>query len=186
MARREDQDEPAGSLFEGYSIYETLEELLGEETTQRLCRLYGGRTVYIPKRLNDDHWLVEAVGREAAEKLSNYFRANNSGTRLIVPRGVQHRASTHLVEVTQLSDEGLTAADIATALGIHERTVYRMRLAMNRKRATAMGTQIRRLLANGHSLEHLASETNLPLLATKAIVDLLEADDRRLRQKRHG
>lgn len=49
----------------------------------------GGTRINIPARAKDDHWLVQTVGREAADQICDYFRTlsaehREAGARHIV------------------------------------------------------------------------------------------------------
>lgn len=169
----EDQD---GSRFDGLSVYETLEEVIGPNLTRRLCDLYGGRTVYVPREPMKAGWLAQAVGLDAARKLCDHYTVGNTGVRVAVPKGDNVQLAGRAADVARMTDEGMSAGDIAIALNIHERSVYRARRKVNRQRAKRLGKLIRRLKREGRSVAEIALELKLPVHSTRAIINVLEAE----------
>jgi DNA-binding transcriptional ArsR family regulator len=101
----------------------------GEAAAISIAARVGGTRVYIPTRLEEDHWLVEAVGREAAQKIC----AALGGDRHVIPtcgggayknfrRDIARRVHT-------LDQEGKSAGEIARAVGLTMRAVHRHRAA---------------------------------------------------------
>lgn len=161
------------------TVCEVLEELIGDDLTRHLCDLYGGRTVYVPIEPLEGHWLVRAVGWDAAEKLCGHYRANTTGARLTLPKGEQHRMRALLPEVAKMMDEGVSLGDTAIALNIHQRTVSRHRERIYRARAGRLGDRINRLRKDGYSISWIAAELEMQLFCLEAIVAILDAREKR-------
>lgn len=159
--------------FDGLSTFETLEELIGTDAARRLCNLYGGRQVYIPRDPLAAHWLLEAVGAEATETLCKYLAVGKTGTRLLMPKGSGNRGVQFHADIMRMSDEGFSTGEIATALNLHERTIYRERAKGRKARAKRLGGRIRRMLGDGFTEAEIAEKIGLPLHSTKAVIDTL-------------
>lgn len=101
-------------------------EVAGLKAALQLAAERGGNRVYIPERAADDHWLVRAVGREAADMICAHF-AVPSGIELEVPRGPTGRQAEHYRRLSQLIAEGAPSGQITHELGISRRTVTRHR-----------------------------------------------------------
>ncbi len=92
-----------------------LQAILGEEGLVLFCQALGGTRVYVPYNLKDDNDIVQAVGREAAEKLS---RAMAPAT-IRVPLARRERALYY-------RGKSLSDAKIARKLGICETSVQKL------------------------------------------------------------
>jgi len=93
-----------------------LQAILGEEGFVRLCQELGGIRLYIAYSLRDDHDVVQALGRELADKLS---RALAPAT-IRVPLARRERALWYR------NREGLSDARIARRLGMTETGVTKL------------------------------------------------------------
>ena len=89
----------------------------------------GGTRVYIPAAVDADHWLVECLGRAAAEKLC----ARLGGGRYDVPvasHGAYARLRRSIARrVHEMDQAGKSAAEIARTTGITQRSVHNHRAA---------------------------------------------------------
>lgn len=119
-----DADEFPGILRE-------IAEIAGVEAALILSRIKGGTLVHFPstERLRPDHWLVDAVGHEAACKIVNHIATAKLGIRLYVPRGPENdgrlaRARTE-DRLTRAFFSTATIDGTALALGIDRSTVSR-------------------------------------------------------------
>jgi len=92
-----------------------LQGILGEEGFVRLCQELGGTRVYIAYTMRDDSDVVDAVGRELADKLS---RALAPAT-IRVPLARRERALFY-------RRQGLSDARIARKLGMTENGVGKL------------------------------------------------------------
>ena len=93
-----------------------LRAVLGEEGFVLFCQALGGTRVYVPYKCRDENEIVEAIGRELADKLS---RALAPAT-IRVPLARRERA-LHFRGVM-----GLSNAQIARKLGITEGGVNKL------------------------------------------------------------
>lgn len=83
--------------------------LLGERDFIALCEGFGGRRLYIPPTIPDDHAIVEAIGREAANRITKWY----APAQIRVPLARNIRARHYRAQ-------GLTNGEIATKLGMTE------------------------------------------------------------------
>lgn len=101
-----------------------LQSIVGEEAFVRLCQELGGTRVYIPLKCRDGGELMEAIGRDACDRLS---RALAPAT-IRVPLARRERALHYL-------KQGLSIPRIARRLGLTETGVSKLI-----KRESAAGT----------------------------------------------
>lgn len=93
-----------------------LRALLGDEGLVHFCQAFGGTRAYIPFKLDDDHEIVAAVGRELADKLSRRM----APATIRVPLARRERALWYR------DREKLSNAVIARKLGITETGVEKL------------------------------------------------------------
>lgn len=92
-----------------------LRAILGEEGFVHFCQALGGTRVYVPYKCGEDSDIVEAVGREAADKLSRQL----APATIRVPLARRERALFYRAQ-------GLSDAAIARRLGITENGVGKL------------------------------------------------------------
>lgn len=100
------------------STWVNIHRVLGNETARRFRRALAGKDIRVPfqeRSLHNDHFLVLAIGAEAARTLVREF----GGIKMYVSRGENVRER----RVLTLAEKGLTNAQIAEALEISERHV---------------------------------------------------------------
>ena len=102
------------------TLRDELEELLGPDGLAALAAARGGRRAYVPRAPRDSHWLVRAVGREAAGRLAWRF----GGGRIDVPSRPPARERN--ARIRALRSSGRTVAAIASETGLSERQVRRV------------------------------------------------------------
>lgn len=66
-------------------VLQRMAKAIGLELTLRVVRACGGVPTYFPRDLHDSHWLVEAVGMEAARKVVDVL---GPGESHVLPRGL--------------------------------------------------------------------------------------------------
>ena len=121
-------------------------EVAGEPAAVSLAACYGGIRVYIPKVITtDDHWLVECVGRRAADAICAHFKAGKGpGCRLDIPLysgGAYPRLRRAIAK--RIHDRHLakdSSREIALAVGVSQRTVHRHRRAHRGENDDGQGT----------------------------------------------
>ncbi len=105
-------------------------EVAGIEAAWELAGAVGGTYVHIPSRqMPDDHWLVELVGREAADKIAAHFAGDNARLRLLIPMARDAQRRQRLVKALEA---GMSAPDAAASAGVHVRTAHRARRRLRR------------------------------------------------------
>ncbi|MGS4886112.1 hypothetical protein [Roseibium sp. MB-4] len=93
----------------------------------------GGTRVSIPARAPDGHWLVELVGRNAADKICDHFRilspdGREAGARhVIIPRGPAGCLAKAHKRLAMELEAGTSAREAARRAGLSERAAFRMR-----------------------------------------------------------
>ncbi len=93
----------------------------------------GGTQVSIPARAPDHHWLVETVGRDAADRICDYFRIltpegrESGASHVIIPRGPTGCLAKARRRLARELDAGTSAREAARRAGVSERAAFRMR-----------------------------------------------------------
>jgi hypothetical protein len=103
----------------------------GERAALALARARGGRRAFIPVRARDDHWIVQALGRPAAEAVMRHFRGGSAGAELDIPLGPVGTYKQQRAERARAMDQalkaGLSANEAAAQVGVTRRSVYKAR-----------------------------------------------------------
>jgi hypothetical protein len=113
-------------------ILQEIADAAGDAAALVIASRAGGTRVYIPAKVTDAHWLVECVGREAAEKLCNHFMVDGRGQRIEIPLHVGgsyrqlQRAIAKRIHEMDAGDEA-SSSKIARVAGVTQRTVHRHR-----------------------------------------------------------
>ena len=106
---------------------QVIADVIGTEKALTLARATQCRSVYIPQRLNPDHWLVEVVGTDAAQKLIAEFPS----CCLPLAKCSSVVKAKRNKRIAELSAQGLYPTEISRRLGVSRNTVktilYRMR-----------------------------------------------------------
>lgn len=95
----------------------------GVRAALELAAEFGGRRLYIPKRMHVDHPIARAIGMEAAPKLAALWPAE----RVLIPLGPCADGARKRAHIRKLLDGGRSVTEIVRALRCHERTVYRVK-----------------------------------------------------------
>jgi len=164
--------------WDGYSTIDILVELIGEEKTEKLCLLYGGRYVYIPAKFSHDHCLAQAIGFESTVALSRHFCTGKSGNNVLIPKGNIQKTKILLPVIAQMSDKGQSANTIANSLKIHVRTVYRVRSRNITTRLKRYHKPLQALLQAGKSYREIAAALCLSDWSVGAMVRALKRKNR--------
>jgi hypothetical protein len=115
------------------SVFDELVAVAGEAAALKLVAAHGGTIRHIPARVrSDDHWLVQCVGRDAAETLCAHYRQmmaseSWSGQKILVPLGPAGTGAEARRRLAKAIEGGASNAKAARAAGLHERTARRMR-----------------------------------------------------------
>ncbi|AEJ01260.1 Mor transcription activator domain protein [Nitrosomonas sp. Is79A3] len=74
-----------------------ISELIGIKATLKLVAKYGGVRLYVPKTLRPDHDLVEIIGRESAEYMTDRF----GGEVLEIPKATLANTALRNISIRQ-------------------------------------------------------------------------------------
>ena len=112
-------------------------EAAGLDAALALARAAGGRRVAIPARAKDRHWLVEAVGRTAADAICALYRTHDAdgvehGAKIIVPLGPTGLMKAAKRQMAQAIADGTSVRAAARLAGLHERTGWKTKARMER------------------------------------------------------
>lgn len=108
-------------------------EVAGLPAALALAETVGGTRVCIPARMPENHWLIDTVGREAADKICAHFRTlspdqNEAGARhIVIPRGPAGCLAKARTILARELDNGTSAREAARRAGLSERSAFRMR-----------------------------------------------------------
>jgi DNA-binding transcriptional regulator LsrR (DeoR family) len=110
-------------------LLEEIASVIGRESALKLAALRGGQQISIPTSFRDDHWIVAAIGREAAQVLSQHFTSGRSRIAFELPRGPGSGLNAAALQRAQIVRDGLaqglTSNKIAALAGISRRSVHR-------------------------------------------------------------
>lgn len=124
--RKEDLDTIEDDEIDSESlpiVLQQVAEALGIAVALRLAMDFGGREIYIPARVKEDHPLVKSLGLSAARKLIQLF----SPGAIEIPLGPTTFDARMAAAIKDRLEHGESEAKIARALRIHIRTVRRHR-----------------------------------------------------------
>lgn len=121
------KDELPGVLAE-------IAEVAGEAAAITLAARYGGIRVYFPRRAGPGHWLVDCVGQRAADAICAHFAVDEGpGIRVDIPlynSGAYPRLRRAIAKrIHDLDQDNKSSREIATQVGVAQRTVHRHRRA---------------------------------------------------------
>ncbi|WP_279480287.1 hypothetical protein [Aureimonas sp. SK2] len=114
-------------------ILAEIAEVAGEAAALAVADAKGGRQVWIPKTATPGHWLVDAVGLEAAEAICRHFLQSNADgkevgrLRILIPQGPAGSIRRARRKMIDAIEAGASARDAARVAGLHERTAWRMK-----------------------------------------------------------
>lgn len=125
-------------------ILATIDAIAGRQAALAVAAAKGGVNVYIPTpaRLKSDHWLVQAVGLDAARKIA----AAEGGLRYDIPCGPLARRDAVSRTIERALSEGKSTHEVARLAGVHVRTVRRHKsriraaVAEQERRAPSLAT----------------------------------------------
>lgn len=105
-----------------------IEEVAGLAAALQVAAAKGGGPAYFPApaRLTGEHWLVQAVGWDAAAALCRHF-GGHSGRQIKITWGPVGSRAKRWAAMKQAIAQGKSAVEIARTLGIDEKTVRRHR-----------------------------------------------------------
>jgi hypothetical protein len=124
-------------------ILREIADLVGEAGAIAIASRFGGTRVYFPAKAEEKHWLVECVGRAAADKLCDHFAVDGRGQRIEIPLyvGGTFRQLVRAVaqRVHELDGAGASSTEIVRKVGITQRSVHRHRARHRGKKDDKQG-----------------------------------------------
>lgn len=91
-------------------ICQEVEQLIGEEATEKLIAEYGGVCLYIPGNLNDEnHPLCLLLGKQAAQHLADEF----GGMQVYLPRNIARKIAQRNTQIMLDKESGMSQRDLA-------------------------------------------------------------------------
>lgn len=136
-------------MAEDYSFLPPLQAeiatVIGLYATMKLASEWGGCEIYIPTRAPDGHWLVQSIGRKAADGLCAYFAAHieydggraHHGVKITLPLGQSGIRDMARRRAIELLDKGASLREAARGSGLHQRTIQNIRARLRKERAEA-------------------------------------------------
>ena len=104
--------------------------LVGLPAALAIAQVKGGRRAHFPGRCPDDHWLVAAAGREAADKLCQHFAVRGTGgITLLVPLGPTKLYDRARFRALELLEHGRSVSEVAREIGVATRSIEYWRAA---------------------------------------------------------
>lgn len=108
-------------------IMREIVDVAGAAAAWEIARTCGGRPVTFPAHVDNNHWLVELVGLDAAQKLCDHFSVGGKRVRIEIPLA---RDAERRLRLIKALEGGMAATDAAAVSGMHVRTAYRTRKKM--------------------------------------------------------
>ncbi|MEH3147262.1 MAG: hypothetical protein PGN34_18340 [Methylobacterium frigidaeris] len=121
-----------------YMPYSELAECFGKEDADTIVRAFGGLRVFVPEVPPPDHPHIAALGAELAAKLGSHIATGIGGLHVDFPIAsfsAKFNATERLRELVVRGD--LSEVQISRQLGVHGRTVRRMRAKIRKERQEA-------------------------------------------------
>lgn len=106
------------------ALIREIADIVGLPAALKLAEAKGGQQIFIPNVVPADHWLVDLIGKTAANALSAYF-THETGEHLQIPKAEILRHRSRLTMVKTLLAEGRSANDIAAMADLSRRDVFR-------------------------------------------------------------
>jgi len=99
-----------------------LAEVIGLPAVLKLMDAFGGTEFWVPQRMPHHHPLVDAVGAEAAQTLSEYM----AGERLKVPRGKHLKTEIRNRAIRRERNGGAKLSELALKYELTDRQVMKI------------------------------------------------------------
>lgn len=101
------------------SLILEIAEVAGDAASIQLLRARGGERVFIPKTTHPDHWLVQAVGTDAAAKIAYAF----GGDFLVLPTDPSRGLKAQQIAAAEAIQRGLSINEAARVSGFSRRAI---------------------------------------------------------------
>ncbi|MFD2252678.1 hypothetical protein FHS82_003948 [Pseudochelatococcus lubricantis] len=125
MVDEEAHELPEADEFPG--VLGEIAEVAGIEAALIIARIKGGSLAFFPSSaaLHADHWLVDAVGFDAARKITDHLVSAQLGDRFHVPRGPESSRAHLKRRLRRAFFSTATIDSAALALGVDRSTIIR-------------------------------------------------------------
>ncbi|MEO5376239.1 MAG: hypothetical protein H7832_00410 [Magnetococcus sp. DMHC-6] len=97
-----------------------IKEIIGMEGALTLVQRCGGTRLFVPKKINAQHKLVELLGFERARRLCLHF----GGETLLIVRAAKAKRLARNREIIRLYDDGGSVRNLAKEFNLTERAIY--------------------------------------------------------------
>lgn len=104
-------------------VLSVVADALGEDKARVLAKAFGGRRLYVPRKIQAAHPIALALGHPAAEDLLGLF----AGKTIDVPLGPESASARNAAAILDMAARGARTHEIADALSICARTVQRVK-----------------------------------------------------------
>lgn len=94
-------------------------EILGENIAMELVKHLGGRHLYVPNAVSDDHDIAKAIGLEQATKFCQHFR----GSALSIPKCKTYFNRKRNQEMIELHRKGEKIPSLVATFGLTTRQI---------------------------------------------------------------
>ncbi len=105
-------------------------DVVGLDAALALVQAKGGVRVHIPGCAPDGHWIVETIGREAADRLCAHFRVRNGGSYFRLPLGPKAFYAVQRERARELLAAGKSTDAVISALGVSRSFVDNVRAGL--------------------------------------------------------
>jgi len=99
-----------------------LKQACGLRQTIRLCQVYGGSEITVPKDIDDRHPIALAIGFEGAQALCAMY----GGQRIVVPHEYSALIVARDEEIVRRREQGETISELARAFGYSRMWINRI------------------------------------------------------------
>ena len=106
----------------GSEIETKIETVLGEQLFERLAAVFGGTTIYLSENPGDSHPWLQVLTRLEYDLVLDAIGPG----RITLPKLSGRQREYMASRAIEMRENGCTIREIAQALNVHERTVYRM------------------------------------------------------------
>lgn len=98
-------------------------DVAGERAALILGREKAGLQIYIPEKVNADHWLAQLVGLDAAKALAQEWGSKH----IVVPPAMTGDKRRRATTIAELIEKGYSNNQIVQLTGVSRRTVIEHR-----------------------------------------------------------
>lgn len=120
------------TIAETGNVFDELVALLGEEGAKTVCRVKGGRRLYVSKAPSEKNTIVRDLGIEIATKLAEQY----GGETLLIPMGDNAGQKRMRRQIRRCLREGKSWSETAAIVGCQVRTVQRVAVAASSNKET--------------------------------------------------